>query len=180
MAFLIDLYASSNRIDPDIVKFRALVRTLLKPRKWSRKQLATLLADEVWSNWFSVEQKTKLSNLYIREPEMAEEIIQMAWSPNEALATQWKMTFESLKLWVAVKSEGTLYWLPMVWPSYLVGLRWQLLMSTRSRLGPRIILPTNMIGFPITAMLETKIALGDYVFSATIHFLLPEEDVLRY
>ena len=53
-------------------------------------------------------------------------------------------------------------------------------MSTRSRLGPRVILPPNMIGFPITAMLETKIALGDsFVFSATIHFLLPEEDVLR-
>ena len=179
LAFLLDLYTSSNRVDPDIVKLRAVVRTLLKPRSWTRQQLAVLLADEVWSNWWTIEQKAKLSNLFLRSPDIANMNVPMAWSPNEALATQWKITFETLKLWAPLKQGDSVFWVPMVWPSYLAALRWQLLLSTRSRMGPRVTLPPNMVGFPITGMMETKVLIRNLTFSANIHFLVPEEDVLR-
>ena len=179
IAFLLDLYTSANRVDPDIVKLRALVRTLLKPRSWTRQQMAVLLADEVWSNWWTIEQKTKLSNLFLRSPDLANLKVPIAWSPNEALATQWKITFETLKLWAPLRQADKIFWVPMVWPSYLAALRWQLLLSTRSRVGPRVILPPNLAGFPITAMTETQISTGNITFSANIHFMVPEEDVLR-
>ena len=179
IAFILDLYASSNRIDPNIMKYRSLVRTLLKPRVWTRSQIATLLADEIWSNWFSAEQKTQLSNLFIRAPEIGDELVPMAWSMHEALATQWKTTFEPLKLWAPLKEGDTIYWVPMVWPSYLAAFRWQLLMSTRNQVGPTITLLPNTVGFPVTALLEATIQLGALTFTTNIHFLLPDEDVLR-
>ena len=118
LAFLLDLYVSSNRIDPDIVKLKALIRTFMRPRVWTRRQLATLLADELWSNWFSSEQKTQLSNLYIRDPELGEEVVPMAWSMNEAWASQWKTTFEPLKLWAPLKQGDTIYWNCTTWNSF--------------------------------------------------------------
>ena len=180
MAFILDLYISSNRIDPEMMKLRSLIRTLLKPRVWTRRQIATLLADEIWSNWFSSEQKTQLSNLFIRFPELGAEVVPMAWSMHEALATQWKTTFEPLKLWAPLREGFRIYWVPMVWPSYLAALRWQLLMSTGGRSGNEVTLPPNTLGFPITALTENTMMLGSVTFTTNIHFLLPEEDVLRY
>ena len=168
-----------------MMKLRNLVRALLRPKVWNRRELATILSDELFSNWFSLEQKTKLANKFVENRNLGIIEVPMAWSANEALAPQWKLTFEPLKLWIAVNVEfedepKKITWLPMVWPSYLAALRWQLLIATRSDLGPRITLNPDLVGFSRTALVDTTVNIGQEKLTETnVHFLLPDEEVLR-
>ena len=180
-----DLYATSTVTDPDVMKLKNLVRALLRPKVWNRRELATILSDELYANWFSLEQKTKLANKFNEQRNLGILEVPMAWSANEALAPQWKLSFETLKLWIAVRVESDeepnqVVWLPMVWPSYLTALRWQLLTATRNDLGPRITLNPSLVGFPRSGLVDTEIWVNQKKLTeSNVHFLLPDEEILR-
>ena len=113
--------------------------------------------------------------------------IPMAWSVNESWSTAWKTSFESLKIWAPCTDtsghfqglDRKVAWLPMTWPSYLVALRWQLIMGTESNGASRISIQPGWLGFPITALSDSVIVCGSSSVSANIHFMLPSEEVLK-
>lgn len=186
LAFILDLYVGSTRAEADVPRFRSVARAFLTDKRWTRLEVAHMLSDEKWCNWFSLEQKAKLSNDFSENPNLGKLEVPMAWSVNEAFGTHWKASFEPLRLWLAVRldqeseeDETLATWVPMVWPSYLSSFRWQLLLATRGTAGQKVTLAPNMLGFPTLALTESEIKVGASVFFANVHFMLPEEAVLR-
>ena len=185
LVFLIDLYVGSTRLDPGNPRFRSVMKAFLTVKGWTRLEVAHMLSDEQWCNWFSVEQKARLSNVFASNPNLGKFQIPMAWSVNEAHATHWKSTFEPLRLWMAIDvpvpegEEPKAAWVPMVWPSYLAAFRWQMLLATRAPPEQTITLAPDMLGFPMGAMCGSQISFGHVTISMNAHFLLPEEAVLR-
>ena len=192
LAFLIDLYITSTRTDPNGPRLRSAARAFLSVKTWNRLEVAHILSDELWSNWFSLEQKARLSNVFQNNPNLGKLEIPMAWAVNEPLSTNWKASFETLRLWLPIKireeqDENRLAaWVPMVWPSYLAAYRWQLLLATRSPQNQAVALRPSLIGFPSSGLVDSKILIPDLIegvsdtlVNANVHFLLPEEAVLR-
>ena len=64
-----------------------------------------------------------------------------AWATGEPLATQWKVAFGALQLWAVGQgpkigqNDEFLGWVPITWPSYVVQLRWNLLLATSHWMG---------------------------------------------
>ena len=185
LAFLLDLYVGSTRSDPGITRLRSVTRAFLTVKTWSRLEVAHMLSDELWCNWFSLEQKARLSCVFTQNPNLGKLEVPMAWSVNESFSTSWKANFEPLRLWIAGqfqegdRPEKTASWIPMVWPSYLAAFRWQLLLATRGPASQKVTLPPERVGFPSSALAPTEIFVGEQSALVNVHFLLPEEAFLR-
>ena len=129
LAFLLDLYASSDRASPEILRLRMAARSFQVVKTWSKKEVVDILASEALSNWLSVEQVAELLNFLTIYPFERSRVIPITWSQCEAKAVHWKISFETLKLWAVATcpemgTDKTHYaWVPITWPSYLVQLR---------------------------------------------------------
>ena len=192
LAFIIDLYVSSTRIDQDGQRLRTVIRAFLSVRTWTRLEVAHILSDELWSNWLSLEQKSRLSNEFQNNPNLGKLEVPMAWAVNESLATHWKASFEPLRLWLPIKireeqdENRWAAWVPMGWPSYLAAFRWQILLATRGPPTTKVTFTPGTVGFPSSGLVDSKILIpgrlqggADTLMDANVHFHLPEEAVLR-
>ena len=99
LAFLMDVYASSNRASPEILRLRMVIRAFKVVKKWTKQEVVDILGSEALSNWLSVEQLADLKNFLSANSFEKVKVIPMAWSICEAWPMNWKMTFEPLKLW---------------------------------------------------------------------------------
>ena len=136
LAFLLDAYASSNRASAEILRLRATARAFQVVKTWSKGEVIDILCAELLSNWLSVEQIAELQNFLSIYPFERSRVVPMTWSLCEAKAVNWKLSFETLKLWGRAScpdmgKDDTWYgWVPITWPSYVVQLRWNILSAT--------------------------------------------------
>ena len=99
LAFLMDVYASSNRSSPEMLRLRMAIRAFQVVKPWTKQEVVDILGSEALSNWISVEQLADLQNFLSAHPFEKAKTIPMAWSICEAWPMNWKTTFEPLKLW---------------------------------------------------------------------------------
>ena len=185
LAFLLDLYASSNRASAEILRLRVAIRAFQVVKNWTKEEVVNILNSEALSNWLSVEQVADLQNFLSDHPFEKAKTIPMAWSMCEAWATNWKMTFEPLKLWAVTvchqRGQDSIWkgWVPVTWPSYLVQLRWNIMTGTaRNATGIIKITPASL-GFPLAALTDTGVTAGGFMYRILLHFMLPTEQTLK-
>ena len=185
LAFLLDIYASSNRSSPELVRLRMTIRAFQVVKAWTKREVIDILGSEALSNWLSVEQIADLQNFLSSYPFERTRVIPMAWSVCESWAMNWKMTYEPLKLWALAScpqfGEDYMWtgWVPITWPSYVVQLRWNIMTATAHNRSHTIRITPASIGFPLTALTDVGIKAGGHVFRILLHFMLPTEQTLR-
>ena len=185
LAFLIDIYTSSNRASAEMLRLKMAVRAFQVVKHWTKQEVVDILGSEAFSNWLSVEQVSDLLNFLSAHPFEKTKTIPMAWSICEAYAMNWKMSFEPLKLWALAScpqmGEDYLWtgWVPITWPSYIVQLRWNIMTATARNPSHIIRMTPASMGFPLTALSDTGITAGGHVFRILLHFMLPTEHTLR-
>ena len=185
LAFLMDVYVSSNRGSAEILRLRMAIRAFQVVKTWTKQDVIDILGSEALSNWLSVEQIADLQNYLSANPFEKARTIPMAWSICEAWAMNWKMSYEPLKLWAlgTCPQMGEDYnwtgWVPITWPSYLAQLRWNIMTATARNSTHTIKVTPASIGFPLTALTDTGISAGGHAFRILLHFMLPTEHTLR-
>ena len=185
IAFLLDLYVSSNRSSPEILRLKVVIRAFQVVKRWTKQEVFDILGSEALSNWLSVEQVSQLQNFFSSHPFEKTRVIPMAWSICEAWAMNWKMAYEPLKLWAlsSCPQMGQDYiwtgWVPITWPSYLAQLRWNIMSATARNSSFLIKMTPASLGFPISALTDTGVSAGGHAFRIILHFMLPTEQTLK-
>ena len=185
LAFLMDIYVSSNRASPEMTRLKSVIRAFQVVKPWTKLEVVEILTSEALSNWFSVEQIADIQNFMAERPFEKTRIIPMAWSFCEALPGNWKFTFEPLKFWALAKCPqmGEEYtwngWVPITWPSYVVQFRWNLMTATARNATHTIKITPASMGFPLTALTDLGVTAGGHVYRIMMHFMLPTEHTLK-
>lgn len=160
-------HASLSTARPAISRTWLVIRALNTQKVWTRQEVILLLCNKNMGNWFSLYWSGKLLAEVHRFPGNFHGQIPMAWSYFEPKGEFWINSFSFLKLYSITTCNKVI---PMVFPSYLVDLFYNIRFDVNSDNGlhPGHLMVGQFCFYP------TVFTQSDHTFTFPAHFMLPK------